>query len=169
MSAEFLIGLVYSFGYIGVFASSLIGSASIVLPVPIFFLIFTSGALLDPLLVGIIAGIGSAAGELVAYAIGFGGRKLIDKRKKKIKIKKNMQEWFRLGERWMHKHGGFIVILIFSATPLPDDIIGIICGSIKYDIKKYFVACVLGKTALSVFLAYAGFYGINWVLGCMGS
>jgi len=169
MFAEFLISLVYAFGYLGLFAASVIGSASVILPVPIFLLIFVAGGLLNPLAVGIIAGIGSAIGELTAYAVGFGSRKLLGKKKKKKPAKaEGASEWFRRAETWMHKRGGFVVILIFAATPLPDDVIGIICGGIKYDIKKFFIACLLGKIILSLGIAYAGFYGAQWILSYLG-
>jgi membrane protein YqaA with SNARE-associated domain len=131
---------------------------------PLFVLIFFAGGLLNPFLVGVIAGIGSAIGELVAYAVGFGGRRVIDRKKVKLK-KRGLGQWLRRGEAWMHKRGGFFVIFIFALTPLPDDVIGIICGSIKYDIKRFFIACALGKIILSLGLAYAGYYGLGWVLG----
>jgi len=165
MIAEFLLSL-SSLGYLGVFFSSLLGSATVIFPVPIFIIIFTAGAVLNPFLVGIIAGIGSAIGEVVAYGIGFGGRKLLEKR---VEVKKKgLGYWLHRGQQWMHRRGGFLTIFIFAATPLPDDIIGIICGSIKYDIKKFFIACLLGKILLSLGLAYAGYYGLGWVLGYLG-
>ena len=163
MVAEFLLGLVTAFGYLGVFVSSVIGSATVILPMPLFLLIFTAGAFLNPFLVGIIAGVGSAIGELVGYAVGFGSRKLLEKKKKTIK-KKGLGYWLHKGQEWMHRRGGFFVIFIFALTPLPDDVIGIICGSIKYDLKKFFLAVVLGKILLSLGLAYAGYYGLSWVL-----
>jgi membrane protein YqaA with SNARE-associated domain len=137
--------------------------------VPIFLLIFVAGSMLNPLAVGIIAGIGSAIGEMTAYAIGFGGRKLFDKKKKKKPAKaEDSSKWFRRAEEWMHKRGGFVVIFLFAVTPLPDDVIGIICGSIRYDIKKFFIACLLGKIILSLGIAYAGFYGAQWILSYLG-
>ena len=159
---EFLISL-SSLGYLGIFLASLLGSATVIFPIPIFVIIFTAGAVFNPFLVGIIAGIGSAFGELVAYGIGFGGRRLLGKR---IKIRK--REWLSRGKKWMHSYGGFFLVFIFAATPLPDDVIGIICGSIRYDIKKFFLACLLGKVLLSLILAYAGYYGLGWILSYLG-
>ena len=165
MLLEFLISL-SSVGYIGVFLASVIGSATVIFPLPIFLVIFMAGAALNPFLVGIVAGVGSAIGELIAYGVGFGGRKLLEK---KIELKKKgLGYWLRRGQKWMHRTGGFFVVFLFAATPLPDDVIGIICGSIRYDIKKFFIACLLGKIVLSLLIAYAGFYGINWVLGYLG-
>ena len=165
MVVEVLFAMVEVFGYIGLFFASALGSATVILPMPLFALIFAAGAVLDPLLVGIIAGIGSAIGELIAYVVGYGGRKLFNKRKKTKKSKKGLLQWIRRAEAWMHKRGGFVVIFLFALTPLPDDVIGIICGSIKYDLKKFFIAVVIGKILLSLALAYAGFYGAQWVLG----
>ncbi len=164
---EFLFALVAAFGYLGVFVSSVIGSATIILPMPLFALIFTAGGFLNPFLVGLTAGIGSAIGELIAYAVGFGSRKVVERKKRKIK-KSRLVKWFRLGEAWMKKRGGFFVIFVFALTPLPDDVIGIICGSIRYNLKKFFLAVALGKVLLSLGLAYAGYYGFSWVLGYLG-
>ncbi len=158
LTPEFLLSLVHTFGYAGVFLASLIGSASVILPVPSFAFVFVAGSLLNPMAVGILAGIGAAIGELTGYGIGFGIRHGIRKNKGVMKSK-----WFRFAEKFSKKSGMFFFILIFAATPLPDDVIGIICGSIKYDAKKFFAAVVIGKIMLSLALAYAGFYGIGWV------
>jgi membrane protein DedA with SNARE-associated domain len=154
MVAEILIGLVTTFGYAGVFFASLIGSASIILPVPAFFVVIFAGTVLNPLAVGIVAGIGSAIGEMTAYAAGYGGRVLVERKKRYRKL--------NYVERMFKKYGGFAVVFVFAATPLPDDLIGLFCGAIKYDTKKFFIATLAGKIILSIFLAYAGFYGWSW-------
>jgi membrane protein YqaA with SNARE-associated domain len=162
MIVEFLLSLA-SLGYLGIFLASILGSASVLLPVPIFIVIFTAGAVLNPLLVGIVAGFGSAIGELVSYGIGFGGEKFLEK---KINLKEN--KWISRGKKWMNRYGGFFLVFVFAATPLPDDIIGLICGAIRYDIKKFFIACLLGKILSSLALAYGGYYGLNWILNYLG-
>ena len=67
-----IVGLVHTFGYLGVFLASLIGSATIILPVPSFALVIAAGSQLDPLWVGIISGAGAAIGELTGYGLGYG-------------------------------------------------------------------------------------------------
>jgi len=142
-------------GYIGLFVVSFLGSASIFFPIPNFVFIFTFGAILHPFGVALVTAIGSTLGETTGYLLGLGGKKILDKKyKKKIK---------RINEMF-NKYGSDLWIVILGATPLPDDIAGIFCGLIKYDFKRYFIATFIGKLILSLALAYAGYYSLNWVL-----
>lgn len=169
MVLEFLLSLVETFGYLGVFLGSLIGSASILLPVPAFAFIVVAGRLLDPLLVGLLAGLGSAIGELVAYGVGagivYGRMRFMEKKqRKKQRIKtKHEKKWFHTINTLFRKRWGFPLIILFALTPLPDDILGLYCGAIRYDIKKFFIATLIGKIILSLSLAYFGFYGFGLV------
>ncbi len=160
MDASFLVGLVISLGYLGVFLASLIGSASIFLPLPSFLIVTAAGTTLNPVLVGISAGLGAAIGELVGYAAGlgiiYGKRKISGMQKKEGRYPKLVRKWFA-------KKRGAAVIFIFAVTPLPDDIIGIVCGAIKYDVRKFFITTLAGKILLHIALAYAGLYGFEIV------
>ena len=162
MIFEFLVSLVYAFGYLGVFLGSLLGSATIFLPVPSFLIVFIAGSLLNPLAVGILAGIGSALGELTSYFIGRGlhyGKKKLSKKKG---IRKN-RGWIEKFNKWFRGRYGFALIIIFAALPLPDDIIGLYCGIIRYGWKRFFVASLIGKLVLGILTAYAGFYGLTFL------
>lgn len=143
------------YGYIGIFLVNLIGSATIFLPIPSAAFVFTSGIFLNPLLVGIIGGLGSAIGEFTGYALGLGGR---------VALKKRWKKQIDNIEKLFEKYGWFFVIFIFAATPLPDDIAGIAAGILKYPVKKYFLAVLIGKIVLHLVIAYAGFYGLHWIL-----
>ena len=148
-----------TWGYLGIFLINIIGNATIFLPVPAFAVVFVFGAILNPWLVGLIAGIGAAIGELTGYVLGLGGREVLKRREDK---------WFRKASKWSEKRGIFPVIILFAATPLPYDIIGILCGVIKYDLKKFFIATLIGKVAVSLAIAWAGFYSVSWVLAVFG-
>ncbi len=142
-------------GYLGVFLVSLVGNASITLPVPSFLAVFTAGSLLNPWIVGLAAGIGAALGELTGYVLGVGSRRVLKSRyEKEIRVAKNIME----------RYGMFPIIVLFAATPLPDDIVGILAGVIRYDIRKFLMAAIIGKIIMNLGLAWAGFYG-SWLLG----
>jgi membrane protein DedA with SNARE-associated domain len=78
--------------------------------------------------------------------LGYGGRKLL----------KEKNKWLKVAESWFKKNG-FITIFIFALTPLPDDVVGIIGGMAKYDIRKFFIASLLGKIILSLAISYLGY------------
>lgn len=148
-----------TWGYLGIFLVNVIGSATVIFPIPAFLVVFLFGAVLNPLLVGVSAGFGAVIGEMTGYAVGLGGKKVIEKKHEKLLKKAN---------KWMEKYKAFIIITIFAATPLPDDVLGIFCGAIKYDIRKFFFASLIGKLILNISLAYAGYFGAQWVLSLLG-
>ena len=147
--------IIDKWGYLGIFLVSLIGSASILFPIPTFILIFTFASTLNPFLVALFASIGSTIGETTGYLLGLGGKEILeDKYSRQLeKIKKVFK-----------KYGSVAWIIILGATPLPDDIAGIFCGVIRYDFKKYLIATFIGKLILYLILAYSGYYSIGWVL-----
>jgi membrane protein YqaA with SNARE-associated domain len=65
------------YGYLGIFVISLLGSASIFLPIPYTVVLFTVGSLraFNPILVAFASGLGSAVGEFSGYLLGLGGEK----------------------------------------------------------------------------------------------
>ena len=148
-----------TWGYLGIFIINIIGSATIFLPVPAFAVVFLFGAILNPWLVGLVAGLGAAIGEITGYVLGIGGREV---------LKRKEDKWFKKASKWSEKRGLFPVIILFAATPIPYDIIGILCGVIKYDIKRFFVATLIGKIIVNIALAWAGFYSMSWILAAFG-
>jgi membrane protein YqaA with SNARE-associated domain len=154
--------LIIEFSYLGIFIISVISSSTIFLPFPIYVVIFFApGIGLNPLLVGLVAGIGSAVGELTGYFIGLGGEKAIEhKEKKQPKLVKFFENLF--------KKYGFPVIVITAFIPFPFDIIGILSGLAEYDIKKFFIAVAIGKILKTTLIAYAGFIGLPYILHLLG-
>ncbi|RLI96943.1 MAG: hypothetical protein DRO96_01910 [Candidatus Aenigmatarchaeota archaeon] len=179
MPFDFLLwsqAFIRGFGYLGLFIVNFVGSASIMFPLPSFATVFTMGAVLDPLLVALFSALGAAGGEMIGYMLGFGIgkgiRRLVSKRAEKNDVKskqlKTKIQIFLQTRRWIKKYGAFMTIIIFAATPLPTDVIGLLSGAFKYDYKKFFLAVFVGKLILYLILAYSGFYGIHWVLNYFG-
>ncbi|MBU5575211.1 MAG: VTT domain-containing protein [Candidatus Aenigmatarchaeota archaeon] len=146
-----------SLGYLGAFILGFFSSFTLFIPSPTFIGVFTLAALgtYNPLLLGIFGGLGATIGELIGFVVGVGSKKIL--------IKKYEKELIDI-ERKFQKYGGFIIIFIFSATPLPFDLVGIFCGSIGYPFKKFFLATFFGKLIKYIFIAYAGFYGMHWLV-----
>lgn len=138
---EYLVG---TYGYVGIFATMAITSATIILPVPGYLAIIFAGPFLNLYLVAVVAGLGAALGELTGYLLGLGGRKIIGEGRKLETAKS------------MYSRYGVWSIYIFAATPLPFDFIGIICGILKIDWKIFFLLTLAGKTTLFMILAETG-------------
>ncbi|MCX6815217.1 MAG: VTT domain-containing protein [Candidatus Aenigmarchaeota archaeon] len=148
-----------AYGYFGVFVINIIASATIFFPVPAFALTFALGAVLNPWILGISAGLGSAIGELTGYILGYGGQEA---------LKKRYRKWLNRANKFAEKRGMFAAILLIAASPIPTDIVGILAGVAKYRPWKFFVAMAFGKVIKYALIAWAGFYGLSWIAGIFG-
>ena len=123
------------YGYLGLFVISIIGNATLILPAPVFVMACAAGTIYGPLGVGIVAGVGSAIGELTGYMAGAGGKALIPQG--------------RLYERLHHfmRRHGMLAIFLLAAIPNPIfDVGGIIAGALQMKAWKFLVAAALGKS-----------------------
>jgi membrane protein YqaA with SNARE-associated domain len=136
------------YGYLGVFLISLLGATSIFVPIPYTVVIFILGGLqtFDPFFIAVAAGAGAAIGEFSGYLLGVGGRKVIGD-----KYKKKMDFLTKLFKKY-----GSIAIFVFALTPLPDDLLFIPLGIMRYSLLRAFVPAVIGKFFSNLIIAYSG-------------
>jgi membrane protein YqaA with SNARE-associated domain len=158
--SDWLRDFALQYGYLGIFLISLFGAMSIFVPIPYTVVIFILGASssFDPLLIAIAAGIGSAIGEFSGYLLGVGGRKVIGDR-----YKKRMGFITKLFKKY-----GSIAIFIFALTPLPDDLLFIPLGVMRYSLLRAFVPAVLGKFFSNLIIAYSGRLSLDIVKNIFG-
>src|SRR3989344_6733307 len=151
-----LMQIALQYGYLGVFVIAFVSALTLFLPTPAFAIVFLLGAstAFNPFLLGVFGGAGAALGEMSSYYIGMGASATI--------LRKYKKEFDRF-ERKFQKYAPGAVIFVFAATPLPIDVVGIFCGVVKYPWKKFLFYVLLGKLVKYLFLAYAGFYGFEWV------
>jgi len=134
------------FGYLGVFIISFIGSVSVVFPIPYTIVIYLLGAVLDPFFVAVSGGLGSALGEFSGYAVGYYGRTVVSEERRR-----KMDYMVKVFDRY-----GPAAIFFFALTPLPDDLLFIPLGVMRYPFWKAFIPALLGKTLMTFILAYSG-------------
>jgi membrane protein YqaA with SNARE-associated domain len=146
--------IVGQYGYLGAFFISIFGNFTIFFPVPFTITIYIFGASLNPLLLGIVCGIGSTIGEFSAYIVGRGGRRVLDKR-----YGERLESAKLLVQRY-----GMLVIFLFALLPLPDDLILVPLGMLKYNLKKAMVAMFIGKTLMCTVIAYAGRFSYDFIM-----
>jgi membrane protein YqaA with SNARE-associated domain len=133
---------------------------SIFVPIPYTVVIFILGGLetFDPFLIAVAAGIGSAIGEFSGYLLGVGGRKVIGDR-----YKKRMDFITKLFKKY-----GSVAIFIFALTPLPDDLLFIPLGVMRYSLLRAFIPAVLGKFFSNLIIAYSGRLSLDIVKNIFG-
>jgi membrane protein YqaA with SNARE-associated domain len=137
------------YGYGGVFIVTLLGAATLFIPGPTMVATFVVGAMLNPTLVALVAGLGSAFGETTGYAAGYASRAFITPQERQ-------STWYQRIFYWMGSHP-FLTIFLLDAIPnFVGDIAGLIAGRIRYSYRKFLFASFLGKTIRFSLSAYLG-------------
>jgi len=137
--------LISSLSYLGVFVASALISLSIIFPLPWYPIVLASVFFnLNPILTSIMFSAGSMLGEVLCYKIGSGGSKLISQKFKNWKKSKKMIKLVKYVKYHFKRHG-FLTIFITSLIIFPFDIVSLVAGAYRYDIKKYMIAGILGK------------------------
>jgi membrane protein DedA with SNARE-associated domain len=136
-----------NYGYLGTFFLSLGTNATIILPMPSILMILPLGATFNPLYIGLVAGLGGALGEMMAYVVGYTGRGLWQDNPNYVKAVGWLKRW------------GMLIVFIFAVTPMPLDIMGIAAGNLRLPAWKFFLPAWPGKTIKYVVLAYVGYWG----------
>lgn len=148
-----------SYGYLGLFVVSVIGNATVLLPMPSLVATFITGGVLNPWLVGIVSGAGMAIGELSGYLAGYGGGGIVEA--------KDRQRYERL-ESWMRRYGA-LTTFVLSAIPNPlFDLAGIAAGALHYPVWRFLLLCFLGKTVKGLALALVGARSLDWIERILG-
>lgn len=139
--------LALQFGYFGVFLVSLIGTMAIIIPIPYALIILLLGMEgWDPLLLTISGGFGSALGEFSGYLLGYYGRRIMSAERQR-----KMDYLLMLFGKWSPA-----AIFIFALTPLPDDLLFIPLGILRYSPLKAFIPALAGKLLMCYILASFG-------------
>lgn len=158
--AEWLQNFSIQYGYLGIFLVSLLGSASIFFPIPYTVVLFTVGSLetFNPILIAFASGLGSAVGEFSGYLLGLGGRKVISE-----KGKRNVEFLLKIFGRY-----GALAIFMFALTPLPDDLLFIPLGVMRYGFIRAFIPAFLGKLCMSLIIVYSARFTIGIICQIFG-
>lgn len=128
--------------YVGIFLISIIGNVTVIFPVPylvaLIVISINPNITINPLLLGIVAGLGAAIGETSAWLIGKASDKVVEIDKENNYMAKLIEAGYAP-----------ILIFIFAATPLPDDVFLAVLGLVGYPLAKALVWCFLGKISLA--------------------
>ncbi|MFC1658665.1 signal peptidase I [Candidatus Omnitrophota bacterium] len=139
------------YGYQGAFFVPMLDNFVTFINVGSFMIIAYLANILNPFLVGLLAGIGGTIGQFSSYLLGYSSFQFIIQ---KLGIYRNVA-------RWMDKWGGKFIFVV-SIMPLPIvGFTGIAAGAAKYSLLKYFLFSGLGNI-----LKHIGYcFFASWILG----
>jgi len=133
------------YGYLGIFIVSFMAYATVLLPAPGIWLVFTMGAFFPPFGVALAAGAGAALGEMSGYLFGFSGQGVMERAKVYDRL-----------THWMSKNGPLTVFFL-AAIPNPFfDLAGVAAGALKMRVPTFLLWVWLGETTKMMVFAYAG-------------
>jgi membrane protein DedA with SNARE-associated domain len=105
--------------------------------------------------IAISGGVGAALGKIVLYlAAKYAGKKLSEKKREELSSFKTL---------FQRKHLDLILIYLFAALPLPDDVLYFPLGVSGYNLTKFVVAVVAGKITLVGLTALWG-EQVGWLI-----
>lgn len=134
-----------AYGYPGLFLINLLASATLILPAPGLALALAAGATMNPYLVGLAVGTGSALGELTGYIAGASGRGMVEGDPNYPRV-----------SGWMAKKG-LLVLFVLSIVPNPIfDVAGLVAGAMRIPVWKFLAVTWAGKVIKSTLVALAG-------------
>jgi len=150
-------------GYLGTFLISILGGATIIVPVPMLAVQFALGGVLSPVFVGLAAGLGETGGALIIYMTGYGGGAALYK----SKYGKLQAAYLRLMS-WMERRGSITLFILSSVVNPFFYPAALTAGALRFGIKRYFLICLAGKTIKGFTVAFAGYWGLRGLLRMLG-
>jgi membrane protein YqaA with SNARE-associated domain len=160
---EFVRGL-RVYGYVGAFLISILGGATIIVPVPMLAVVFALGRVMEHTwLVGLANGLGETIGALTIYMTGYGGGsafyysthgKLHDAYERLIGL--------------MERRGSLTLFLLAAVLNPFFYPAALAAGALRFGLKKYLLICSAGKIIKGMTVAYAGYWGLRELLRMLG-
>lgn len=133
------------YGYPAIFLVSLLGNLSVIFPAPSYIVVFAASSTLDPVAVGVIAGLGATLGELTGYVAGASGKGVVENRPTYQRIRGAVEKW-----------GVWIIFLLGVIPNFFFDIGGMVAGATRMPLWRFILAAWLGKSIRLTIVAMTG-------------
>jgi len=152
------------YGYIGAFIISILGGATIIIPVPMLAVVFALGGVMEHTwLVGLSAAFGELVGAWTIYATGHGaGRAIIESRHGRV------QRAYEKLLGLMERRGPLTLFIVASVINPFFYPAALAAGALRFGVKKYTVIVFAGKIIKCMTIVYAGHWGIKGIFRAFG-
>jgi membrane protein YqaA with SNARE-associated domain len=119
--------------YLGVFVGETANGATLLIPTPLPLYTAAMAVVMNPLLVGLIGGVGAALGETVGYAIGLPGKRRLE----------GVPLYRRLSVFAERRSG--LAVFVLASLPFFPDIAGLWAGAVRYSLWRFLICVTAGK------------------------
>ncbi len=155
------------YGYLGAFIISILGGATIIIPVPMLAVVFALGGAMEQswqvALVGVSAALGELIGALTIYMTGHGaGRVIIESRHGKI------QRAYERLLSLMERRGPLTLFIVASVVNPFFYPAALAAGALRFGLKKYIFIVLTGKIIKCMTVVYAGYWGFKGIFRAIG-
>ena len=144
-----------TYGYLGLFGVSFLGSLLLFVPMPYFFLVViaSTSSNFDPTIIGIVSAIGATTAKVMIFQLSYTGSKLMSK-----SAENRLRPFMRL----VSKYGG-IAAFLAAITPIPDDLIYIPLGLARYGRMKFILFTLAGKIIFTMSIAWGVRLSLDYI------
>ncbi len=140
------------YGYVGAFLISILGGATVIIPVPMLAIVFALGGVMPfPWLVALSAALGELVGALIIYMTGQGAGRAIGG-SRHGRVQKAYDKMLGLMER-----RGAITLFVVTSVVNPFFYpAAFACGALRFGLKKYITIVLIGKIIKCMTIVYLG-------------
>ncbi len=155
------------YGYVGAFFISILGGATIIIPVPMLAVVLAlGGAMKGPwqvAAVGLSAALGEYVGALTIYMTGHGAGHALSS-SKHGRVQKAYDRMLAL----MEKRGPIVLFAVASVVNPFFYPAALAAGALRFGLRKYTLIVLAGKIIKCMSIVYAGYYGLQGLLRAIG-
>jgi membrane protein YqaA with SNARE-associated domain len=155
------------YGYLGAFIISVMGGATIIIPVPMLAVVFALGGVMtspwNAALLALSAAAGEVVGALTIYMTGHGAGRAIAS-SKHGRIQSAYERMLDLMER----RGPIVLFAVASVINPFFYPAALACGALRFGLKRYTIIVFAGKTIKCMTVVYAGYFGLKGLFRIFG-
>jgi membrane protein YqaA with SNARE-associated domain len=156
-----------NYGYAGAFLISILGGATIIIPVPMLAVVFALGGAMTSIwqvaLLGLSAAFGELIGALTIYMTGHGTGRAIS-----ISKHSKVQAAYERLLGIMERRGPLTLFIVASVINPFFYPAALAAGALRFGLKKYIIIVMAGKTIKCMTVVYAGYFGLKSIFRAIG-
>ena len=152
------------YGYLGAFFISILGGATIIIPVPMLAIVFALGGVMEyPWLVALSAALGELIGALTIYMTGQGAGKVLS-----FSTHGRIQAAYDRMLDLMERRGSLTLFVVASVVNPFFYPAALACGALRFGLKRYIFIVLAGKIIKGLTVVYAGYFGLQGLFRAIG-